>query len=432
MKILLTNDDGITAPGIVILAEHLTKAGHEINLVAPSEQKSASSHSITLFKDITLKKLTDNSWSVDGTPADCMVVAGMYILDTTYDLVISGINGGQNMGEDIFYSGTVAAAAEAAFQGSKSIAISIDTYSDQKYETAAKVMVDLLENGIVNMISEKRVLNINVPNIAYEEITGVKITRSGNRSYSNFMRVKSESEEELVYEVGGDYPDWCYLPGTDSYAIRGNHVSITPLKFDLNERPYHQELKDWKNRFRDIYGKEATKVKGSTPFSTKNFIHEITQKLKSIAVESPEERQLRKIPFFAKLTMTQLKKLYTYCHVRQYKASEVIFKDNYPIVALYIIREGEVAIYKSSDMENAENIYHKNQTLGVVEMFSGVKRVNTAVAITNTTLLAISKSDFNEFISRDPRAGSKILNGISQAFSKFIVSNNFFFLRDKQ
>ncbi|MBN2828978.1 MAG: cyclic nucleotide-binding domain-containing protein, partial [Candidatus Cloacimonetes bacterium] len=155
-------------------------------------------------------------------------------------------------------------------------------------------------------------------------------------------------------------------------------------------------------------------------------------KLKSIAIESPDERLLRKIPFFSKLTTVQVKKLYSYCHQRHYNPGEVIFKDNYPIVALYIIQQGEVAIYRSGDMTNAENIYHKNQTLGIVEMFSGKKRINTAVSITETTLLSISKSDFNEFITRDPKAGSKILYGISTAFSNFIVNNNFFFLRDKK
>ncbi len=430
MKILLTNDDGINAPGIVILGEHLVNAGHDVSYVAPSEQKSASSHSITLFKDIVLTKIEDKKWSVSGTPADCMVVAAQYVLDSSFDLVISGINGGQNMGEDIFYSGTVAAAAEASFQGYKSVAISIDTYQNQKYETAAKIMVDLLDNGIRDMISDNHVLNVNVPNIDYSEIRGIKVTRSGNRSYTNFLRVQSQTETEMIYQVGGDYPDWCLQPGTDSLAIKNNYISITPLKFDLNELSFHHELKDWKYRFNDKYTDKKPILEPGKKLDVKRTAQNITEKVKSIAVESPEEKKLRKIPFFSKLTTIQLKKLYTYCHVRHYKAGEIIFKDNHPIVALYIIQEGEVAIYKAEDMENAEKIYTKNQTLGVVEMFSGVKRMNTAVASTNCTLLSISKSDFNEFLNRDPRAGAKILFGISKSFSQFIVNNNFFFLRE--
>ncbi len=430
MKILLTNDDGINAPGIVILAEHLKSAGHEIVLVAPSEQRSASSHSITLFKDIVLNKIESNRWSVSGTPADCMVVAAQYVLDSSFDLVISGINGGQNMGEDIFYSGTVAAAAEAAFQGYKAIAISIDTYENQKYETAAKIMVDLLNNCILDMISDNRVLNVNVPNIDYSEIRGIKITKSGNRSYSNFMRVQSQTDTKMVYQVGGDYPDWCLQPRTDSLAIKSNYVSITPLKFDLNEYSFHHELKDWKYRFNEMYTEHIPIIEPGKKLNVKQTAQNIKEKVKSIAIETEEEKKLRKIPFFAKLTTTQIKKLYTYCHVRHYKTGEIIFKDNYPIVALYIIQEGEVAIFNAEDMDKAENIYTKNQTLGVVEMFSGVKRMNTAVANSNCTLLSISKSDFNEFLNRDPRAGSKILYGITKSFSKFIVNNNFFFLRE--
>ena len=152
MKILLTNDDGIDAPGINILAEVLKKKNHEIIIAAPDKEQSATSHSITLHQPLRIIDKGENRFAITGSPADCIIIASRILVKDGVDLVISGINGGQNMAEDVLYSGTVAAALEAMFMGYKAIAVSLAAYTNQKFETAAFYMNKMLEKGIHKLI----------------------------------------------------------------------------------------------------------------------------------------------------------------------------------------------------------------------------------------------------------------------------------------
>ncbi|MDP2172799.1 MAG: 5'/3'-nucleotidase SurE [Candidatus Cloacimonadaceae bacterium] len=245
MRILAINDDGIQALGIRTLIDHLRQAGHEVIIVAPDRERSAASHSLTLRKDLRVTRIAELEYSVDGTPVDCTVIALQKLITGRIDLVISGINAGQNMGEDVLYSGTVAAAVEASFFGHKAIAISINSYTDQRFETAAAWMVKLLDMGIEHLISPREILNINVPNVPPEAIRGIRLTRVGHRKYYNFIKIMDQFEDGFSYRIGGDQPIWDLQKGTDAEAINENYISITPLGFEMTRGDSFPQILEW-------------------------------------------------------------------------------------------------------------------------------------------------------------------------------------------
>lgn len=245
MHILLTNDDGIQAKGIRTLASYCRQAGFDVTVVAPSQERSAASHSLTLRRPVRAEKIAEQEYSIDGTPVDCMVIAVQKLLHKPVDLVISGINAGQNMGEDIHYSGTVAAAKEAAFFGYKAIAISINSYKDQLFDTAAKWMVLLLQSGLADILQTNQVLNINVPNISFDEVKGIRLTSTGHRKYYNFIKLVEEDEKGFSYIIGGDLPVWETRKGTDAEAISENYISLTPLGFEMTKGESFPVLLEW-------------------------------------------------------------------------------------------------------------------------------------------------------------------------------------------
>ncbi len=244
MRILLTNDDGIDAPGINILAGKLEDE-HEIVIVAPEKEQSATSHSITLFKPIRILEKGDNRYAITGTPTDCISIAFQVILKKPVDLVISGINGGQNMSEDVLYSGTVAAALEAMFLGNKAIALSLASYTEQKFETAAFYMKKMLDKGIFQTIGKKEILNINVPNVEISKVKGIKITELGHRHYTDFVKEQKDEQGKKYYYIGGDEPFWCKDKNKDSRAIAENYISITPIYPDFTKKDSFPIIKKW-------------------------------------------------------------------------------------------------------------------------------------------------------------------------------------------
>ncbi|MDD2544559.1 MAG: 5'/3'-nucleotidase SurE [Candidatus Cloacimonetes bacterium] len=245
MRILLVNDDGIFAPGIRMLQAALQDAGHETILVAPDSERSAASHSITLRKDIHARKIASNEWAISGTPVDCVVIALQKLVKEPIDLVVSGINAGQNMGEDVLYSGTVAAAVEASMFGLKAIALSINAYRDQIFETGTSWFVRMLGAGIFDLAKPYEVLNINFPNIPVEQVKGIRLTRTGHRKYYNFVTITQEREDGFSYRIGGDAPQWDFESGTDSEAVSESYISITPLGFELSKASAFPEVLSW-------------------------------------------------------------------------------------------------------------------------------------------------------------------------------------------
>lgn len=228
MKILLTNDDGFTSKGITLLFDTLTELGFDAYLVAPATEMSGASHSITLHQDIVAKKIADKVISVSGTPADCVIYATHEVADD-FDLVVSGINTGQNMGEDIFYSGTVAAATEASFLGYPALAFSMNAYENHNFETGVEIVVKIIGLKLHEQLKKNELLNINIPNVPYEEIKGFKITKIGERRYKNFIHFLEKDENGAVYRVGGELPEYVQDNQSDYYAVAKNYVSITHL-----------------------------------------------------------------------------------------------------------------------------------------------------------------------------------------------------------
>ncbi len=245
MNILITNDDGIEAKGLRTLASYCKEAGYNVTIVAPSSERSAASHSLSLRKPVRVNKIAPQEYAIDGTPVDCMVIALQKLVSTPVDLIISGINAGQNMGEDIHYSGTVAAAMEAAFFGHKAIAISINAYKEQMFATAAEWMVKMLKSGLVDILQSNQVLNINVPNIPFNQVKGIRLTKTGHRKYYNFLKLVEEDEKGFSYLIGGDLPVWEKQKGTDAEAVEEHYISLTPLGFEMTKGDAFPVLLEW-------------------------------------------------------------------------------------------------------------------------------------------------------------------------------------------
>lgn len=249
MRILITNDDGFYADGIKALKEAL-KRDNEVYVVAPDREKSAASHSLTLEFPLRINKIREREYTVDGTPTDCVLVAVHGLLkDRVPELIISGINHGANMGEDVNYSGTVAAAFEGAILGIRSIAISLVGHEDLSFD-AAKIFIGGLVRCFPSLRLEPRtLLNINVPNVPPAEVAGIAITRLGNRIYRDDIIQNVDPRGKFYYWIGGDRPIWEKGHGTDFEAIEQKRVSITPLHLDLT---HYEEIERMRTHMNDI------------------------------------------------------------------------------------------------------------------------------------------------------------------------------------
>ncbi|HZK11241.1 MAG TPA: 5'/3'-nucleotidase SurE [Atribacterota bacterium] len=253
MRILLTNDDGIYSEGIQILKKKLDNIAKVI-VIAPDRERSTIGHALTLRKPLRIKKVKvdGNFWgfSLDGTPADCVIVGLLEIMkDEKPDLVVSGINQGPNLGDDIIYSGTVSAAMEGAMRNIPSLAVSLAGFEDFQFESAAlftkKIACDLVKNNLPPNL----VLNINFPNIVYEEIKGVEVTRHGKRVYQDEVKIIHDPQGTTHYWLGGELPEGNIEPDTDFEAIYNNKVSITPLSLDLTNYQMMPKVKDWAKKW---------------------------------------------------------------------------------------------------------------------------------------------------------------------------------------
>jgi 5'-nucleotidase len=242
---MVTNDDGIQAAGIQALAEAMTELG-TVTVVAPDRERSAAGHSLTLHSPLRVFELRKGWLAVDGTPTDCVNMGIHSLLPVRPDLVVSGINHGANLGDDVTYSGTVAAAMEANLMGIPAIAFSLATFaSSSNFSGAAQIAVTIARQVITNGLPSDTFLNVNIPDFPHDRIQPPLITRQGKRSFIGKIVDKTDPRGRKYFWVGSEEPQPHDEEGTDFHAIKRRHVSITPLHLDLTNHKSLSILADW-------------------------------------------------------------------------------------------------------------------------------------------------------------------------------------------
>lgn len=247
MRILVSNDDGVDAPGIRILAEALRGAGHEVQVVAPDRDRSGASNSLTLDLPIRIKRIDECTCSVFGTPTDCVHLALTGMLEFEPDIVVSGINNSANLGDDVIYSGTVSAAMEGRFLGLPAVAVSLVTRNHQAhhYATAARAAIAIVARLKADPLPADTILNVNVPDLAWEEVRGFEVTRLGNRHRSEPCLAQPDPRGGRVYWIGPAGPEQDAGPGTDFHAVATGFISITPIHVDLTRFQALEKVAGW-------------------------------------------------------------------------------------------------------------------------------------------------------------------------------------------
>lgn len=247
MKILVSNDDGCTAPGLRVLAATLAER-HAVQVVAPDRNRSGASNSLTILHPLRPQRHdhgTIPGWCVDGTPTDCVHLALTGLLDEAPDMVVSGINAGANLGDDTLYSGTVAAAMEGRRLATAAIAVSCVNHNARHYLTAARVTAELIERLERVPLARDTILNVNVPDLPYEELQGFEVTRLGHRYTAESAIRSADPRGKTIWWVGAAGPEEDCGPGTDFHAVNHGKVSITPLLVDLTKHSALDSLRGW-------------------------------------------------------------------------------------------------------------------------------------------------------------------------------------------
>ncbi|HEU5280528.1 MAG TPA: 5'/3'-nucleotidase SurE [Gammaproteobacteria bacterium] len=244
MKILISNDDGVHAPGLARLADALGKIA-DVIVVAPDRNRSGVSNSLTLENPLRVITAVNGFYSVNGTPTDCVHIAITGLLKEMPDMVVSGINEGSNLSDDVLYSGTVAAATEGRFLGLPAIAVSLAGPRCEHYDTAAMVAKQLVEQLRVSPLTFDTILNVNVPDVPFSELKGIQVTRLGTRHIAEPTIKSLDPRGRKIYWIGQPGPEQDAGPGTDFYAVNSGYVSITPLQLDLTQYKVLDELSSW-------------------------------------------------------------------------------------------------------------------------------------------------------------------------------------------
>lgn len=253
MHILVTNDDGVQAPGLLALAQEMRKLG-KVTVFAPDKNWSASGHVKTMDRPLRVRETTladgSSAYTSDGAPSDCVALPLLGLIHEKIDIVVSGINPNANLGHDVTYSGTVTAAMEAVIDGLPGIAVSLDSPENNKskldYSAAASVARQVTRRVLKKGLPEGVVLNVNVPYLPKDELKGFMITRQGLRLYRDELDRRFDPRGRPYYWIGGQAPTGVDEPGTDFGALRAGYVSITPLQLDLTHHKMVDELKKWK------------------------------------------------------------------------------------------------------------------------------------------------------------------------------------------
>ncbi|MCH9756048.1 MAG: 5'/3'-nucleotidase SurE [Gammaproteobacteria bacterium] len=244
MKILVSNDDGVLAPGIRVLAEMLADIA-DIYVMAPDRNRSGASNSLTLLNPLRVRTLENGYHCIEGTPTDCVHIALTGFFDFEFDMVVSGINDGPNLGDDVLYSGTVAAAMEGRNLGFPSIAVSLSGRPAEHYETAASVVKNLALKIKSDPLRSQTILNINVPNLPLDSIRGIEVTRLGTRHAAEATVKTTDPRGRPIYWIGSPGNEADAGPGTDFHAISQHAVSITPLHFDMTNYKIFEQVSEW-------------------------------------------------------------------------------------------------------------------------------------------------------------------------------------------
>ncbi len=245
MNILVSNDDGILAPGIGLLAEACLTVG-QVTVIAPDREQSGTSHSLTMHRPLRPQRRHDGSFQVDGTPTDCVLLAFGGLLPERPDFVFSGVNHGPNMGEDVLYSGTVSVAMEAVTLGVPGIAISfagseVETLLSYR-ELLAKLVQQITQVGA---FPPDTLLNVNLPDVPASEVLGVQVTKLGSRYFSESIALSKDPRGRDIYWIGGGQITWTGTGDTDHAAVAGGYVSVTPLHMDLTSYQLLETVKQW-------------------------------------------------------------------------------------------------------------------------------------------------------------------------------------------
>ncbi|MFZ5906943.1 MAG: 5'/3'-nucleotidase SurE [Nitrospirota bacterium] len=254
--ILVTNDDGVHSPGLLTLFDAIRQIGTAY-IVAPDRERSAVSHALTMHRPLRAEKLRDQVFSLNGTPTDCVAIGINKILPERPSFIVSGINKGANLGDDITYSGTVSAAIESTIMGIPGFAVSLvieKHHASVHFGSAAKIAAEIGQYILDHSLPYDTLLNVNVPNTPPEEIRGIKFTRQGKRIYDNSIQETFNPHGEKHFWIGGGQPFWEHGEDTDITAVQANCVSITPLHLDLTNYQALGFLKD-RMKLTTEYGK---------------------------------------------------------------------------------------------------------------------------------------------------------------------------------
>lgn len=253
MHILVTNDDGVQAPGLLALAQEMRRLG-KVTVFAPDKNWSASGHVKTMERPLRVRETTladgSSAFMSDGAPSDCVALPMLGLVKEKIDLVVSGINPHANIGHDVTYSGTVTAAMEAAIWGVKGIAVSLDSPDNHSgpldYSTSAIVARHVAEKVLLDGLPDGVLLNVNVPYLLEDDLAGYMVTRQGLRVYRDALDQRTDPRGRPYYWIGGEAPTGVDEPGTDFGALQAGYVSITPLQLDLTSRDAMETLENWR------------------------------------------------------------------------------------------------------------------------------------------------------------------------------------------
>lgn len=251
MYILLTNDDGVNAQGLLVLRQAIARIA-EVAVVAPDHNWSAAGHAKTMHKPLRVNKVTlpdgTPAYASSGAPSDCVALAVLGLLDRTPDLVISGINHGCNLGSDLTYSGTVTAAMEGVIAGIRSMAVSLDKAEGGDFRFAAEIAARLAEEFVRSDLAPDTLLNVNVPALPETEVKGLRVTRLGRRIYRDALIARKDPYGRDYYWIGGEPPQGVMEEGTDVWALANGYVSVTPVHLDMTDYQTLERIRDWELR----------------------------------------------------------------------------------------------------------------------------------------------------------------------------------------